>query len=165
MAQENSDNSGVHLWLILMKANAALLHHAHENIRDLKLCDSDFFVLEVLLHKGALPVNTIGQKVRLTSGSISVAIDRLVTRGLVERSETAGDRRVRMVQLTPTGQTLIESAFRAHAEAMEHATSGITVEEKEQLIRLLRKLGKSAEAKSVSSPVLLKETPIAAASG
>lgn len=34
-------------------------------------------VLEALLHKGPLPVNALGEKVLLTSGSITTAVDRL----------------------------------------------------------------------------------------
>ncbi|HXE12957.1 MAG TPA: MarR family transcriptional regulator [Bryobacteraceae bacterium] len=146
--QEAEDCSGVHIWLVLMKAHAALLEHARRNIQGLGLGDSDFFVLEVLLHKGPLPVNTIGQKVRLTSGSISVAVDRLEQRGLVERRSDERDRRVRIVQLTAAGRKLIECAFATHAEAMEAATAGLSGEERGQLIRLLRKLGKTAEAAS-----------------
>src|SRR5689334_14859428 len=115
MPQHAEDLSGVHVWLVLMKAHASLLEHAHHSIRGLSLCDSDFFVLEVLLHKGALPVNTIGQKVHLTSGSISVAVNRLVQRGLVERCGNAQDKRVRMVQLTAQGRDLIEASFKKHA--------------------------------------------------
>lgn len=146
--REAEDCSGVHVWLVLMKAHAALLEHARRNIQGLDLGDSDFFVLEVLLHKGPSPVNTIGQKVRLTSGSISVAVDRLEHRGLVERSNDERDRRVRIVQLTAAGRKLIECAFARHAEAMEAAAAGLSGEERGQLIRLLRKLGKTAEAAS-----------------
>jgi MarR family 2-MHQ and catechol resistance regulon transcriptional repressor len=148
MARQAEDCSGVHVWLVLMKAHAALLDHAHTSIRELDLCDSDFLVLEVLLHKGPLPVNTIGQKVRLTSGSISVAVDRLAQRRLVERGGNQEDRRVRMVQLTEMGRDLIDAAFAKHAMAMEAAVSGITESERNQLVRLLRKLGKTAEAAS-----------------
>ena len=48
-----------------------------ESKKNLGLCDSDFRVLEVLLHKGPLPVNVIGEKVELTTGSITTAVDRL----------------------------------------------------------------------------------------
>jgi predicted transcriptional regulator len=47
-------------------------------------------VLEVLLHKGPLPVNTIGPVVDLTAGSISIAVDRLVEKGLVSRDPLDG---------------------------------------------------------------------------
>ena len=81
--------------------------------------DSDFRVLEVLLHKGPLPVNTIGSKARLTPGSISVAVDRLVKKGLVSRKDHPDDRRVRQVELTPKGRALISRGFGEHAAAME----------------------------------------------
>jgi MarR family transcriptional regulator, 2-MHQ and catechol-resistance regulon repressor len=83
------------------------------------LGDSDFRVLEVLLHKGPLPVNTIGSKARLTPGSISVAVDRLVKKGLVSRKDHPDDRRVRQVELTPKGRALISRGFGEHAAAME----------------------------------------------
>src|SRR3989442_5503313 len=92
---KKQDSADVHLWLVLMKAFQALLPHAAGSIKRTKLCDSDFRVLEVLLHKGPLPVNTIGPKVWLTPGSISVAVDRLVRNGLVSSNDQPDDRRVR----------------------------------------------------------------------
>jgi MarR family 2-MHQ and catechol resistance regulon transcriptional repressor len=150
MPQKAENLSGVHVWLVLMKAYASLLEHAHHSIRGLSLCDSDFFVLEVLLHKGPLPVNTIGQKVHLTSGSISVAVDRLVQRGLVERCGSPEDKRVRLVQLTPEGRDMIEASFTKHAREMEDAAIGLSPNERRQLISLLKKLGKAAEASALT---------------
>jgi MarR family 2-MHQ and catechol resistance regulon transcriptional repressor len=85
------DSSGVHFWLVLMKAFQALSPHAEESIKRTELGDSDFRVLEALLHKGPLPVNTVGPKVWL--GSISMAVDRLVKKGLVSRKDRAEERR------------------------------------------------------------------------
>ena len=138
------DSSGVHLWLVFMKAFQALIPHAAQSIERTKLGDSDFRVLEVLLHKGPLPVNTIGPKVWLTPGSISVAVDRLVKKGLVSRKDRAGDRRVRQVELTRKGRALITRGFREHAAAMENAVSVLSKNERLALLRLLKKLGKHA---------------------
>jgi MarR family 2-MHQ and catechol resistance regulon transcriptional repressor len=138
------DTAGVHVWLVLMKAFQALIPHATGSIKRTKLGDSDFRVLEVLLHKGPLPVNTIGPKVWLTPGSISVAVDRLVKKGLVSRKDHPGDRRVRRVQLTPKGRALISRGFREHAAAMETAVSVLSKNERLTLLRLLKKLGKHA---------------------
>src|SRR6266850_3149220 len=90
---KKQDFAGVHVWLVFMKAFQALLPHAAGSIKRTELGDSDFRVLEVLLNKGPLPVNTIGPKVWLTPGSISVAVDRLVRKGLVSRKGHAGDQR------------------------------------------------------------------------
>ena len=141
------DTSGVHVWLVMLKAFHALAVHAQESLRlsQTGLGDSDFRVLEVLLHKGPLPVNTIGPKVWLTPGSISVAVDRLEKKALVKRKNT-DDRRVRMVELTAKGRALITRVFRKHVTAMEEAVGVLSKEERMSLLRLLKKLGKGAEA-------------------
>src|SRR5207237_4627978 len=138
------DFTGVHVWLVLMKAFQALIPHAAESIERTELGDSDFRVLEVLLHKGPLPVNTIGPKVWLTPGSISVAVDRLVKKGLVSRKDQAEDRRVRQVELTAKGRALIGRGLQEHAAAMENAVSVLSKNERLALLRLLKKLGKHA---------------------
>jgi MarR family 2-MHQ and catechol resistance regulon transcriptional repressor len=133
--------SGTHLWLILLKAHAALRAHAESQVHSMGLGFSEFAVLEVLLHKGPLPVNTIGARVRLTSGSITAAVDRLEVQKLVERCSHATDRRARMVHLTDAGRQLAENAFAAHEAAMERATAGLSPEECAQAEALLKKLG------------------------
>ena len=141
---KKQDSTGVHLWLVFMKAFQALFPHAAQSIKRTELGDSDFRVLEALLHKGPLPVNTIGPKVWLTPGSISVAVDRLVKKGLVSRKDRAEDRRVRQVELTAKGRALITRGFREHAAAMETAVSVLSKNERLTLLRLLKKLGKHA---------------------
>jgi MarR family transcriptional regulator, 2-MHQ and catechol-resistance regulon repressor len=142
--KKKQNSAGVHVWLVFMKAFQALIPHAGQSIRRTKLGDSDFRVLEVLLHKGPLPVNTIGPKVWLTPGSISVAVDRLVRKGLVSRKDHPDDRRVRRVELTPKGRALITRGFGEHAAAMEDVADVLSKNERLTLLRLLKKLGKHA---------------------
>ena len=132
--------------MVLGKTFRALATRAAESLKSSRtyLGDSEFRVLEVLLHKGSLPVNTIGPKVWLTPGSISVAVDRLEKKELVKRQNT-DDRRVRLVELTPKGRALITRTFRVHAAAMEDAAVVLTKEERLMLLRLLKKLGKGRE--------------------
>ncbi len=140
------ETSGTHLWLVLWKAYDSVRAHAVRHIESLGLGLSDFGVLEILLHKGPLPVNTIGGMIRLTSGSITSAIDRLEKKGLVERAGDPGDRRSRIVHLTDIGRKLISCAFADHEAAMERATSGLSPDEREQAAMLLKKLGLHAQA-------------------
>src|SRR5271165_2614993 len=111
-----------HAWLVMLKAMRALARYAAAGIEGTGLGESDFRVLEVVLHKGPLPVNTIGPIVDLTPGSISIAVDRLFAKGLVSRVESAEDRRVRIVALTPRGKDLIVSAFRKHSGQMKRVS-------------------------------------------
>jgi MarR family 2-MHQ and catechol resistance regulon transcriptional repressor len=135
-----------HVWLVMMKAMRALTRYAAAGIEDTGLGLSDFGVLEILLHKGPLPVNTIGPIVDLTPGSISIAVDRLFAKGLVSRVESAEDRRVRMVALTPRGRALIVSAFRKHSGQMKRVFSELSPEELQGLEVALKKTGKRAAA-------------------
>src|SRR6185295_16233255 len=118
-----------HVWLVMMKAMRALTTYAAAGIEETGLGLSDFGVLEALLHKGPLPVNTIGPIVDLTPGSISIAVDRLVAKGLVSRVESTEDRRVRIVTLTSRGRDLIATAFRKHAGQMKGVFSELSPEE------------------------------------
>jgi MarR family transcriptional regulator, 2-MHQ and catechol-resistance regulon repressor len=141
---KEQDTRGIHVWLILMKAYQACSARSSESLRNPGLGDSDFRVLEVLLHKGPLPVNVIGPKVNLTPGSISVAVDRLYQRGLVSREDTPEDRRIRIVALTTEGRKLITRVFKAHEADMEQVVAPLSEAERVQLMTLLKKLGKHA---------------------
>ena len=137
--------SGVHVFLVLWKALRAVQAYAEESVSELEMCGSDFAVLEALLHKGPLPVNEIGKKVLLTSGSITVAVDRLETKGLVERRAHGTDRRARIVHLTKEGRKVITHAYRDHAADMERLSSAsLTRAERKTLISLLKKIGYQA---------------------
>ena len=138
-------NISTHLWLVMMQAHQAVREHDARSIEASGLGFSDFAVLEVLLHKGPLPVNVIGERVLLTSGSITTAVDRLEQKELVQRHASKTDRRVRLVELTAKGKQLIEAIFEAHQAALCRATSGLTMSEKRQLTDLLKKLGKEAK--------------------
>ena len=135
-----------HVWLVMMKAMRALTRYAAAGIDETGLGLSDFGVLEVLLNKGPLPVNTIGPIVDLTPGSISVAVDRLFAKGLVTRVESTEDRRVRIIALTPRGKDLIVRAFRKHSGQMKRVFCELSAEELHCLEVALKKVGKRAAA-------------------
>jgi MarR family 2-MHQ and catechol resistance regulon transcriptional repressor len=139
--------TAVHVWLVMLKAFQSVAQCLGRKLRESGLGDSDFRVLEVLLHKGPLPVNTIGPKVFLTPGSISIAVDRLYERGLVSRVDSETDRRVKVVDLTAKGRRLISCVFEAHTTYLDELAADLTPSERLQLIKGLKKFGKKAEAK------------------
>lgn len=136
----------MHCWLVWRKAHEAASDYLLKGIAETGISDTDFRVLEALLHKGPLPVNTIGPKVHLTPGSISVAVDRLLERGLVTRVESSDDRRVRIVALTKTGKDLIAPIFRKHAAEIGKVFGDASAKELQILESVLKRAGKRAEA-------------------
>ena len=142
MPKSNADPESaraIHVWLILWKAAKAMEQTALRSISRLGLGLSDFAILELLLHKGSQPVNVIGKKVLLTSGSITSAVDRLEAKKLVHREHAAGDKRSRIVALTPAGRRVIMKAFRRHALDMEQALERLPPRDRSNLVRLLKK--------------------------
>src|SRR5882672_8035979 len=106
-----SGEAATRVWIVLWKAAHAIEQNAVRSVSALGLGLSEFAVLEVLLHKGPQPVNVIGKKVLLTSGSITAAVDRLESRKLLRRTAVPRDGRSQIVQITETGRHLIERAF------------------------------------------------------
>jgi MarR family transcriptional regulator, 2-MHQ and catechol-resistance regulon repressor len=135
------------VWLVLWKAAHAIEQNAIRSVSALGLGGSDFAVLEVLLHKGPQPVNIIGKKVLLTSGSITAAVDRLESRKLLWRKADPKDGRSRIVELTDRGRHLIQRAFQKHAMDMEETMAVLRSGERAELVRLLKKVGMWAAAR------------------
>ncbi|PYX62499.1 MAG: MarR family transcriptional regulator [Acidobacteria bacterium] len=129
------------LWLVIFKSYRVLSLLAERSIANTGLCLTDFAALEALLHKGPLTISEIQDKVRLASGSMTAAVDRLEKLGLVERRASPSDRRARVVHLTAEGKRLAASSFERHAKDLEALMSALSQKEMEQLHGSLRKLG------------------------
>ncbi|MDQ1408629.1 MAG: MarR family transcriptional regulator, and catechol-resistance regulon repressor [Acidobacteriaceae bacterium] len=143
---DKNSRDPVHCWLVLGKAFQAASKYLYAGLKETGIGDTDFRILEALLNKGPLPVNTIGPKVFLTTGSISVAIDRLLDRGLVSRVESLQDRRVRIVSLTSKGKELIAPVFRKHAAEIRKVFADASPKELRTLETILKKIGNRAES-------------------
>lgn len=145
MEERKTHPEALHAWLIVIKAWQAMSRYLLAPLLEQGIGESDFRVLEILLHKGPMPVNAIGPKVYLNPGSVSVAVDRLYKKGYVDRVECPHDRRVRTVSLTEKGREFFAPLFRQHTALIKRAFQGVSSEEMQQLERILKKIGKRAE--------------------
>ena len=134
-----------HTLLSMLKVLRAIRDFALPAVFKEGLGESDFRVLEVLLHKGPMPVNALGPKVDLNPGSISVAVDRLYKKGLVSRQESESDRRVRTVSLTEKGRRVFVPIFLQHAALIKRAFQDVSPKEQRQMEEILKKIGRRAE--------------------
>ena len=138
--------SGAHIRLILARASKAIEAIDRESIAQTGLNVSDFAILEALLHKGPLPINTIGQKVLLTSGSMTAAANRLLQKGYINREQDPSDGRFFFLHLTESGRELIAKAYDRHARNLERIVEVLTSSERSQLADLLKKIGRHAQS-------------------
>lgn len=131
------------LWVVLARAYDSLASFVEQSVAKEGIGLSDFMVLEVLLHKGRMPISEIGEKVLLAAPSMTSAIDRLEKLGYVVRKNSKEDRRIRLVELTAEGRRLIGAMYERHAQSLEEITQVLSQAEKEQLRKLLKKWGLS----------------------
>ena len=141
MVKKSDRITAPRLWLVIFKSYRALSLLAERSIANTGLCLTDFAALEALLHKGPLTISEIQDKVRLASGSMTAAVDRLEKLGLVVRKASPSDRRARVVHLTAEGKRLAASSFERHAKDLEALMSALSEKEMEQLHGSLKKLG------------------------
>jgi DNA-binding MarR family transcriptional regulator len=101
-----------------------------------------FGVLEVLYHKGDLRVCEIIEKTLSTSGNMTVIIKNLEQEGYIQRICDPADKRAYLISLEPKGQQLMEQIFPEHIEKIDQWVKVLSVEEKETLVEILKKLGR-----------------------
>lgn len=101
-----------------------------------------FGVLEVLYHKGDLRVCEIIEKTLSTSGNMTVIIKNLELEGFVHRVCDPEDKRAYRIGLEPKGRVLMEEIFPEHVKEIEQWADVLALDEKEVLLRLLKKLSR-----------------------
>ncbi|MGE7624836.1 MarR family winged helix-turn-helix transcriptional regulator [Viridibacillus sp. NPDC096237] len=131
------------LFIVLSRANKAINECTHQFFQDNGLNPTEFAVLELLFHKGRQPLQKIGNKILLASGSITYVIDKLEKRGFINRISCPSDRRITYAEITPEGEAFMDELFPRHEEQLYELTNALSPEEKDQAIALLKKMGLS----------------------
>ncbi|MFB9330193.1 MarR family winged helix-turn-helix transcriptional regulator [Paenibacillus aurantiacus] len=134
------------LFVVLSKAYKTLMDQAMKDMKQHQLSPSEFTILEVLYNKGRIPLQQIGSKILVTSGSVTYNIDKLENRGLLKRVPCPDDRRVTFAEITEAGTELFDRIFPPHADVIHSLTAGLSGEEKRLATDLLKKLGKGTGA-------------------
>lgn len=129
------------LFVVLSKAYKVIMERAVKDMKRNGLSATEFSVLELLYHKGKMPLQPIGDKILISSGSITYTVDKLEKKGLIKRVDCPEDRRVIYAEITAAGKELFDRIFPVHAELVESLMDGLSPDEKEMATVLLKKLG------------------------
>ncbi|KAA1380036.1 MarR family winged helix-turn-helix transcriptional regulator [Aeromicrobium fastidiosum] len=92
---------------------------------------------------GRLPLSKIGERLMVHPTSVTNAMDRLESQGLVRRVADEKDRRRTFAELTDEGQQVLAKATTA-ITAIDFAVPGMTTEQQDQAYDLLRHLRSAA---------------------
>lgn len=131
-------------WVVLAKAMAAISERVKEDLRRHQLNTTEFGVLSVLYRTGDTPLQQIGDKILITSGSVTYVIDKLEKRGLLKRVSCPTDRRVTYASLTDEGHALMDVVYPEHIAMFPEIFSPLTEQEQHELIDQLKKVGHNA---------------------
>ncbi|RPF57083.1 MarR family 2-MHQ and catechol resistance regulon transcriptional repressor [Aquisalibacillus elongatus] len=143
--QKRREDPSLKLFVVLSKATRTISDLAQEDMVRYGLNPTEFATLELLYHRGRQPLQKIGERILLTSGSITYVINNLEKKGYIKRVRAEHDRRVTYAEITGEGRDLLNEIFPEHWKELDDIMSGLTEQEKKQAIKLVKKLGLQAE--------------------
>lgn len=132
-------NSDIHLQIILQKAVKSINNKIGKDFREKGITVSQFSVLDVLYTKGEMRVCELIKKALSTSGNITVVIKNMEQKGWLYKKTCPTDKRAFLVGLTYEGKKLFETLLPEHRNEIKNTYSILSSEEKQELIRILRK--------------------------
>ena len=140
----NDQDLSLKILVVLSKTYKSVMATAARDMKKYGLSETEFSILELLYHKGRFPLQQIGDKVLITSGSITYNVDKLENKGYLQRVSCQEDRRIIYAEMTDAGKKLFDECFPLHAKEINSIMSDLSEKEKHTVIELLKKIGKNA---------------------
>ena len=132
------------VYIKLARAADSVSARINQHLAEVNLTVSQFGVLEALYHLGPMHQNRLAEKILKSTGNITMVVDNLVKRQLVERRRDPDDRRCITIHLTEAGQQLMQELFPRHVAVVVEEMEVLEREEQRQLAALCRKVGRKA---------------------
>ncbi len=87
-----------------------------------------------------VPLKAVSERLLIQPPSVTGVVDRLERLGLVRRSPSAEDMRVRHLSLTLQGRALMARVLQGHAQRVESLFAGLQHRDQETMLQLLKQL-------------------------
>ena len=124
------------LWQLFFEAKPQLIKLAERH--DLTLLQ--MFAVCFLQPGEEAPTNSLSDVLHCDASNVTGIVDKLVAVDAVQRQESVKDRRIKMIQLTGTGQGLRDELLKDMADLGTPSLEVLSAEERSTLGRLLAKL-------------------------
>ena len=106
--EDTTEVHGLPAWLQLVRAYNYMEARISADLRRADLTLARFHVLVELAKYGPMSQQALADRLLVTKGNVVGLIDRLSSRGFVERQSSTTDRRVNMLRVTPGGRRIVE---------------------------------------------------------
>lgn len=109
----------------------------HSVVKDSGLSPAQMHTIEIIGHQQNLRMKELAQRLGVTTGTLTVAVDKMEKMGFVARKPHEHDRRSWLVVLTERGKEMFSEHHRFHKEFTREISLGLSPEEMETFSGLL----------------------------
>jgi MarR family 2-MHQ and catechol resistance regulon transcriptional repressor len=127
-------------FLLLMQTSKGIQERIRDEMSINNLSITEFSVLEVLYYQGKQTIQQIGNRILISSGSMTYVIDKLEEKGIIKRNDCKEDRRVIHITLTAEGMELMKNIMPKYQEMVDSFFEDITDDESMLIINFLKKV-------------------------
>jgi DNA-binding MarR family transcriptional regulator len=118
-------------------------------LRHSNMTPQQYWLLRQLSNEGPLRISELAQALGVTTGTATVACQRLEKSGLLTRERQIDDERVVLVMLTKQGQALIEETLQKRRDVLNQLLQVLTKDEQTKLQQIIEHLLHAAEAQGM----------------
>src|SRR6476469_9875824 len=126
-------------WQLLVRFFFAQRERLPAAGQGLDLSPAQWHVLHLIEPDQPVPMGRLADTLGCDASNVTGLVDRLEARGLVERRASAGDRRVKVLHLTPTGSRLRTQLLRQIAGG-SCRLARLSSQDQRTLVRILETL-------------------------
>lgn len=101
---------------------------------------TEVHVLEVISKVDEATMGNVAKKLRVTLGTLTTSIDRLVKKGFVQRQVDQNDRRKVLIELLNPSKEVLDKHTMFHEDLLKNLSLETTINEDELLIKSLKNL-------------------------
>lgn len=112
----------------------------HSVVKDSGLSPAQMHTIEIIGHRKNLRMKELAEKLGVTTGTLTMSVDKLEKLGLVQRKPHDTDRRSYFVVLTDKGEKMFEEHHRFHEDFTREVSAELSNDELETLTKLLDKI-------------------------
>lgn len=138
-------NESLHALRVTLRSNQYILDVLKRDMRNYNLNENEFTVLELLYNRGPQTIQNISNRILIASSSLTYVLDRLEAKKLVQRENSAKDKRIIIASMTDKGNEMMQTSFGTHELFIENIFSVLDDEELQEYITLMKKIGFNAQ--------------------
>jgi DNA-binding MarR family transcriptional regulator len=138
MSPSNPETESILEWFSIFMRNA--MHSTILHSRECGLSMPQLGTLMILRKRGVRAISDIGTELNISTAAASQMIHRMVSEGLILRTEDPEDRRVKQISLTEKGMQLLQENFQARQKWVEDLLQALTDDEKEKVSQTFKLL-------------------------